>query len=198
MASNTLLRSLSPIIALFALRALPAAGEANAVIAPTEIKATGTYTHASGLAFPTTLGSLERTRIVAFPEAKDNVGVTYRSAGDHPVVLTIFAYPVLDATFDAHFEHVLNDVRETHHAEPQQKAKTSTDTPKGTLHTGLATFLFAEPFVGGKEPEALLSRLSLFQRGTWLVKYRITSRTTDQAVADDVLRKSFQVIGIPP
>ncbi len=139
---------------VLALWALPVPSRANSPTPSTVIKSTGTYSHASGLEFPEKVGSLERTEILAFPEARDDVGVTYRSGGDHPVVLTVFAYPVLDADFDAHFEQVVNDVREAHKAEPQQKATTSSDTPKGTLHTGLATFLFAEPFFGGKQPEA--------------------------------------------
>ncbi len=147
--------------------------------------------------FPEKLEDFYRTSVHQFPGSKDNVGIHYQMGISKIATVTAYVYPDPGESLQSHFSQVLDDVRQAHHAGPRSSSEVSVTTPAGPVTGRMASFAWSEEFAGGPATD-LDSRVYLFKRGPWFVKYRVTTRAQDAQRVGAAVITLMTTLGFPP
>ena len=166
----------------------------------TPIRAEGDYAHGpTGLAFPERVGPFERVSISAYdaPRTGIEVGYDYRSF-DALVAFTVYVREPLRsdsgelASLEQQFGLEKAVITADHPgAEESWSRETAAATDGIALPGQAAQFEYDERFNLSKQP--VLSRLYLFDRGGWFVKYRATYARDQAGEAESVLEELLAV-----
>ncbi len=183
-------------------------------IQPNQIIVEGAYTHSgSKMVFPVYAGLLQRVRITQYAPAEQDVGVGYNLAdAGAPVAATVYVYPAPRLTaigsspamveeartrlFREHWEGTKSGILRVHPDATTVSDEEFVLTTAGQARMGRkATFALAYTF--GEHRQDSLSELYLFQKGPWLIKYRITFPKTIQDEVRPVITDFFKALAWP-
>jgi hypothetical protein len=197
MTPDSLRPVIAPVVALL-LAALAGGGcwgsQGAYLSRPEPIEVSGPYQHApSGMTFPTSLGSFQRSGVMRFDRDGKDVSVGYNCKDErHPIVATSYVYPALEVqSFASPPEMVaqmrarlaVNAYEEPKRgvlaAHPGARLVAEGDAPAhfaGALQPGrMAVFELEEELEGVRVP--VRSYLFVYldvPRRDWVVKFRIT------------------------
>ena len=171
---------------------------------PTPIRVAGPYNHpGSQMIFPENVGRFQRVQITQFAAAEKDVGVGYNlNDPTTPVAATVYIYPaprvvsigsppdVVETArrhvFQGHLNALKSEIMRGHPDARLISDEDFTLTQAEQSFTGRkVTFEFDYTF--GTQPQDSISELLLFQRGTWLIKYRITFPKAISAEVQDTI-----------
>lgn len=160
---------------------------------PQTIFAEGAYAHQkSGMTFPIAIGEFHRGSIQHYDQDGLDVGVSYNLLDDRrQIIATVYVYPAPPlvsigsppetvASARAYLPKQEFEARKREALQPRPGARLIEDTEisipvGGTVRTGrMATFEYAENFLGKKQ--SLRSHLCMFNfvGGKWAIKFRIS------------------------
>jgi len=172
--------------------ATPAVGPASEKEeAAVDLEVEGPWTHPSGMVFPERAAGFARVSVSQLPGAEES-GAGYELADGREKLasVTVYVYPNAGLGIDDHFERVVADVAGSHGSPPRSRGTVAVEQ-QGTMANGrAASWAYREAF--GRREQDLESRVLLFVRGPWFVKYRVTyvagARGRVEAEIDDLLR----------
>lgn len=183
---------------------------------PTRINVQGVYIHHQcGMRFPEIVADFERDSVINYSGSRrDNISVGYYCSLEYlPVIAMVYVYPAPSAhfagssteiiqetrqtLFENHFNLLTSDITSQHRDTILLvEEEVSLQQPTLSLTGKKAVFNFKEIF-GGPEQE-IISELYLFQRGPWLIKYRISYPWAIQNQVRQVIGDFMEALTIPP
>lgn len=190
-----LLRPLLPILALTLLAGLHAKDLENPNLAGDSKAPTGDagdFRHpTNGVVFPAIAAGMKREPVKRFDVKGENVSTGYfGKVGDRVVLIcSVFSYPRPSQLADlrAAFEDASAAVTQNNAAARRVSAR---PIAEGGFD---AEFQYTQEKNGVSVP--MKSRLILFGRGPWLLKYRFTYAASESVAAEDLMQRLMRSIG---
>ena len=147
---------------------------------PKSIRAKGTYEHTStSTQFPEMLEAFERQYVYSFDRQNTNIGVTYERPNSG-TTFSIYVYPEGAGTEDRFRTEYLNSMQSIANVNDGIGA---TQYPIRFEESDFKINGFASELKKMNE----LSRLLLYECGSWFLKYRVTSIELDSLAMNDLI-----------
>ena len=147
---------------------------------PKSVRAKGTYEHsATSTQFPEILGDFERQSVYSFDRQNTNIGVTYERPNSG-TTFSIYVYPAGAGTEDRFRTEYLNSMQSVANVNDGIGA---TQYPIRFEQGDFRINGFAAELKKSDE----LSRLLLYECGSWFLKYRVTSNELDSLGMNDLM-----------
>jgi len=187
-------------LAAFAAAALAmAASTASPTLAQGEVvNAPDPYLHKSvGVAFPEQAGEFERSRVTEFNAEGSDLGVGYFRS-DQPGQITLYLYPVRDASCDAEFAGTIAAIEGHPGAKKLQAPALRLGQFPGARQQSARYSIPANAY-GYEHPELVSDAwLGCLPGGKWLIKYRGSFYASDAKAVEGVAERMFAAIDWSP